>query len=104
MSLATDKAYMVCRVAQLVERTLEVELKPHKILALIRKKVRSPVRVRPRQQRITLKLRIMKQNHLSEDGEMRYILRQIGFGAVLGIAFLATVFIGGLLAHLVSGL
>ena len=29
---------MVCRVAQLVERTLEVELKPHKILALIRKK------------------------------------------------------------------
>ena len=46
----------------------------------------------------------MKQNHLSEDGEMRYILRQIGFGAVLGIAFLTTVFIGGLLAHLVSGL
>jgi hypothetical protein len=46
----------------------------------------------------------MKQNHLNDDQEMRYILRQIGFGAVLGIAFLATVFIGGLLAHLVSGL
>lgn len=46
----------------------------------------------------------MKQNHLSEDGEMRYILRQIGFGAVLGIAFLAVVYLGGLIAHLVSGM
>ena len=45
----------------------------------------------------------MKQNHLSEYGEMRYILRQIGFGAVLGIAFLSVLYIGGLLAHLVSG-
>ena len=46
----------------------------------------------------------MKQNHLNEDGEMRYILRQIGFGAVLGIAFLSVLYIGGLMAHLVSGL
>ena len=46
----------------------------------------------------------MKQNHLSEDGDVRYILRQIGFGAVLGIAFLSVLYIGGLLAHLVSGL
>ena len=46
----------------------------------------------------------MKQNHLNDDQEIKYILRQIGFGAVLGIAFLTTVFIGGLLAHLVSGL
>ena len=46
----------------------------------------------------------MKQNHLSEDGEMRYILRQIGFGAVLGIAFLAVIYLGGLIAHLVSGM
>ena len=46
----------------------------------------------------------MKQNHLNDDQEVKYILRQIGFGAVLGIAFLTTVFIGGLLAHLVSGL
>ena len=45
----------------------------------------------------------MKQNHLSEDGEMRYILRQIGFGAVFGIAFLSVLYIGGLLARLVSG-
>ena len=45
----------------------------------------------------------MKQNHLSEDGDVRYILRQIGFGAVLGIAFLSVLYIGGLLAHLVSG-
>ena len=46
----------------------------------------------------------MKQNHLSEDGEMRYILRQIGFGAIMGIAFLSVLYIGGLLARLVSGL
>ena len=45
----------------------------------------------------------MKQNSNIDDQEVKYILRQIGFGAVLGIAFLATVFIGGLLAHLVSG-
>ena len=46
----------------------------------------------------------MKQNSNIDDQEVKYILRQIGFGAVLGIAFLATVFIGGLLAHLVSGM
>ena len=45
----------------------------------------------------------MKQNHLSEDGDVRYILRQIGFGAVLGIAFLSVLYLGGLLARLVSG-
>lgn len=46
----------------------------------------------------------MKQNQTIDDQDVKYILRQIGFGAVLGIAFLATVFIGGLLAHLVSGM
>ena len=46
----------------------------------------------------------MKQNELSEAQEWKYILRQIGFGAVLGIAFLSVLYIGGLLAHLVSGL
>ena len=45
----------------------------------------------------------MKQKSNIDDQEVKYILRQIGFGAVLGIAFLTTVFIGGLLAHLVSG-
>ena len=45
----------------------------------------------------------MKQN-VSEAQELKYILRQIGFGAVLGIAFLAVVYLGGLLAHLVSGM
>lgn len=38
------------------------------------------------------------------DEESKAILRQIGFGAVLGIAFLATVYLGGLIAHLVSGM
>lgn len=46
----------------------------------------------------------MEQKKQSENEEMRMILRQIGFGAVMGIAFLGTVYLGGLLAHLVSGL
>lgn len=45
----------------------------------------------------------MKQNQTIDDQEVKYILRQIGFGAMLGAAFLATVYIGGLLARLVSG-
>lgn len=44
----------------------------------------------------------MKQNHLNDDQEVKYILRQIGFGAIMGIAFLATMYIGGLLAQCVS--
>jgi hypothetical protein len=46
----------------------------------------------------------MKQNELSEAEEWKYILRQIGFGAALGAAFLTVVYLGGLLAHLVSGM
>ena len=45
----------------------------------------------------------MKQNELSEAQEWKYILRQIGFGAALGPAFLTVVYLGGLLAKLVSG-
>ena len=45
----------------------------------------------------------MKQNHLNDDMDVKYILRQIGFGAVLGIAFLSVLYFGGLLARLVSG-
>ena len=44
----------------------------------------------------------MKQ-YLNDDECAKYILRQLGFGAVLGIALLATLYIGGLLARLVSG-
>ena len=43
----------------------------------------------------------MKQ-YLNDDESAKYILRQLGFGAVLGIAFLATLYIGGLLAQCVS--
>jgi hypothetical protein len=39
-----------------------------------------------------------------DDQEVRYILRQIGFGAVLCVAFLFAIYAGGLLAHCVSGL
>ena len=46
----------------------------------------------------------MKQNQTIDDMEVKYILHQIGFGAIMGIAFLATVYIGGLLARLVSGM
>ena len=45
----------------------------------------------------------MKQNQTIDDREVKYILRQIGFGAVLGIAFLSVLYIGGLLARMVSG-
>ena len=44
----------------------------------------------------------MKQNHLNDDQEVKYILRQIGFGAVLGAAFLCVVYFGGLLAQCVG--
>ena len=43
----------------------------------------------------------MKQ-YLNDDENVKYILRQIGFGAIMGIAFLATLYIGGLLAQCVS--
>ena len=43
----------------------------------------------------------MKQKNLCGD-EMKVIWRQIGFGAVLGIAFLAVVYLGGLIAQLMS--
>ena len=46
----------------------------------------------------------MEQKNLNDDDELKYILRQIGFGAILGAAFLAIVYIGGLLAHIISGL
>ena len=45
----------------------------------------------------------MKQNQTIDDQDVKYILRQIGFGAVLGIAFLSVLYFGGLLARLVSG-
>ena len=45
--------------------------------------------------------RIMKQTNLGGD-EMKVIWRQIGFGAVLGITFLAVVYLGGLIAQLMS--
>ena len=46
----------------------------------------------------------MKQNQTIDDQEVKYILRQIGFGAILGIAFLATVYFGGLLAQCVGNM
>ena len=45
----------------------------------------------------------MKQMQMMDE-ESKMILRQLGFGAVLGIAFLTFVYLGGLMAHLVSGL
>ena len=57
---------------------------------------------------ITKKEKIMKKSSFFEiegiECDAKYILRQIGFGAVLGAAFLGLIYFGGLLAHLVSGL
>lgn len=44
----------------------------------------------------------MEQKKQSENEEMQMILRQIGFGAVLGIAFLGVVYFGGLLAQCIG--
>ena len=44
----------------------------------------------------------MEQKKQSENEEMRMILRQIGFGAVLGIAFLSVLYFGGLLAQCIG--
>ena len=46
----------------------------------------------------------MKQNHLNDDQEVKYILRQIGFGAILGAAFLCVLYFGVLLAQCVGNL
>ena len=43
----------------------------------------------------------MKQ-YLNDDENAKYILRQIGFGAMLGAAFLCVVYFGGLLAQCVN--
>lgn len=44
------------------------------------------------------------EKSIFDDQEVRYILRQIGFGAVLCVAFLLTIYFGGLLARCVSGI
>lgn len=44
----------------------------------------------------------MKKNSNIDDQEVKYILRQIGFGAMLGAAFLCVVYFGGLLAQCVG--
>jgi hypothetical protein len=46
----------------------------------------------------------MEKNFNNEEAELKYILRQIGFGAILGTAFLMIVYLGGWLAHQVSGI
>ena len=46
----------------------------------------------------------MEQKKQSENDEMWMLMRQNGFGAVLGIAFLSVLYIGGLLARLASWL
>ena len=43
----------------------------------------------------------MKQ-YLNEDESAKYILRQLGFVAIMGIAFLSVLYFGGLLAQCVG--
>ena len=44
----------------------------------------------------------MEKKYLNDDENVKYILRQLGFGAVLGAAFLCAVYFGGLLAQCVG--
>ena len=46
----------------------------------------------------------MEQKKQSEKEEMWMLMRQSGFGAGMGIAFLIIVYLGGMLAHMVSGM
>ena len=46
----------------------------------------------------------MQKKSFIEDEEVKMILRQLGFGAALGTAFLLFVYLGGLIAKLVSGM
>ena len=46
----------------------------------------------------------MQKKSLIEDEEVKMIFRQIGFGTALGTAFLITVYFGGLIAKLCSGM
>ena len=43
----------------------------------------------------------MKQ-YLNDDENAKYILRQLGFSAIMGIAFLSVLYFGGLLAQCVG--
>ena len=47
---------------------------------------------------------LMQKKSFIEDEEIKMILRQLGFGAALGTAFLITVYFGGLIAKLCSGM
>lgn len=40
---------------------------------------------------------------IEKDSELTLLGKQLAFGSALGVAFLAVVYIGGLLAHLISG-
>ena len=40
---------------------------------------------------------------IEKDSELMLLGKQLAFGSALGVAFLAVVYIGGLLAHLISG-
>ena len=46
----------------------------------------------------------MQKKSFIEDEEVRMIFRQIGFGAALGTAFQMTIYFGGLIAKLCSGM
>lgn len=50
-----------------------------------------------------LKYKHMTKQSIMDDQEVRYILRQLGIGAAIGAAFLMTLYLGGIVAHLVSG-
>ena len=50
-----------------------------------------------------LKYKHMTKQSIMDDKEVMYILRQLGIGAAIGAAFLMTLYLGGIVAHLVSG-
>ena len=95
MSLDPDKTYKVCRVVQMVNETHMLD-SSYILREVAGSSPATATKINSKEDRI------MKQNQTIDDQEVKYILRQIGFGAVLGIAFLATLYIGGLLAQCVG--
>ena len=52
----------------------------------------------------SLKYPIMQKKSFIDDEEIKMIFRQIGFGAILGTAFLTAIYLGELIAIICSGM
>ena len=120
MSLDPDKTYMVCREAKLAKRRIIAEVagsspvtatiyipNSFKFWFFTYNPLSCPaVRLGSfsRRHLFTKISYHMQKKSFIEDEEIKMIFRQLGFGAVLGTAFLMAIYFGGLIAKLCSGM